>query len=154
MESPDEILRLPGKTPRARQRKHCSVIASKKFRQLDWIMKEFLRFSVTVRASIFLGKLTGLHLLTCTPSRPHHHKSHSSMIHLRAPPRAKDHIAYQGGSQAFGCKALLKHQSSLTKSILDSDQSCGVLVARDALFLCCRGFAQDLKGAGKACSEL
>ena len=55
MESLDEILRLPGRTPRARQRKHCSVIASKEFRQLDWITKEFLRFSVTVRPRYFSG---------------------------------------------------------------------------------------------------
>jgi hypothetical protein len=92
MESPDEILQLPGRTPRARHRQHYSVIASKEFRQLDRIIKEFLRvFFCDGSSSIFLGKLTSLRLLTCTPSRPRYLKRPSSIFEHRRERRIVKH---------------------------------------------------------------
>jgi hypothetical protein len=144
MESPDEILRLPGRTPRARHRQHYSVIASKEFRQLDRIIKEFLPFSVTVRPQYFSGSSQVFAFLLIHPA---------GHIIIKFPPPSSSTAASEGSHSTPRWKSSFRMQS-LNQVHCRSDQPCGVLVARDALFLCCRGFAQDLKDAGKACSEL
>jgi hypothetical protein len=67
--------------------KHCSVIASKEFRTVGLDHQRVLAVFGDGSSSIFLGKLASLRLLTCTPSRPHHHKSPSSIFEHRREPR-------------------------------------------------------------------